>query len=734
MSEYEYILDDGAPETLTIAPIGWDESGLVWERHELYGSVFRAYSTSLKFAIKAGGGGDIIIDNYDTDGIKAAITITINKRNPQTDAFDLLFLGILDLATTYSRERDLVEVAIIDGSIENKFITRDKINYDLNSVISTDGTAIDAFVDSPVSVEFSEIEFNLDIESSGAQNEDAQIITEAEETVQIGYLADTVDLNEIDKRLKVSEDPASLVFYKNTTKYDVIVNLTFEESNFAATANFVSSGGNMTGSIAVVIRIRQFSNTDSPVPGGDFNLVAGALAVINVPVSPKEETTNSFKSGAYTSAVIEPGGYLQYIYDFTSGAIFTNIESVSCEIFSTVTEFDFTETLQSATSDVDCFMPYEAFTRLIQLMTSQTDEAKLLHSNFLGRTDSEFQTYVENGVGANDAITVGWYLRQFTGKPINANMRDLFTDFRNKYNIGLAYDRVNERFVIENITEFYQSGSLMFDMGNVSDLTVVPYDKAYFSKFDTGYKNKVSFEDFNGIFEFIAPAEHSSDMPVKDSLNIQVPYYGDSVGMALARLRSIDVAISEDTKYDERIYIVRTSVAGGLHVTDTHTDTVTGRDYYNIALTPRENLIRWGGLINAMMWKDATFDILFVQNQKDFNLEYVNQNADTVNEQDDVAHTEFALNKLFNPEVAKFEAFITPAMITQLDTNPHGLVKATFDSVDYYGYIKSFRTKDYNRQVDIELILTDEFTNNNFVYEDADNFVFENGNNFVLET
>jgi hypothetical protein len=221
-------------------------------------------------------------------------------------------------------------------------------------------------------------------------------------------------------------------------------------------------------------------------------------------------------------------------------------------------------------------------------------------------------------------------------------------------------------------------------------------------------------------------------MPVKNKLDVQSIYYTDSIGMELARRKQYKNYASEDTRYDDLIFIVRTN---GSTVIQNGTG-VTGFEgielYYNINFTPRENLIRWASVLKIPLWKTTPL-IKFVKSQKDIDITYVNQNGDTVNEFDDIQTSELKEDRLFNPDVYSFEAPLTPDMVAILLTDPHGYIEFIFDSITYQGYVKKIESKDYPEEATWELYGKDVPVGNNFIFENGDNYILESDNNLIFE-
>jgi len=744
--QYKYILKySGEPDlTLDEAPANWDKLGISYERNEFYHGIIRYFSLSLKFGRKDGLGGEYIITAYENDGIAALVEIEIYERNPQTYDFDIYFTGMLDFSPSrFSIERDSVEIAIIDGSKEQRFMARDEINYDINSVVSQDDITVDSFVSSPKDITFKPIDIYLGCESNGVFNK-IQGLFEVGWQLKLSYQGET-SKNEIRDRVKINDelkyairklsvDPEYnelFIIYTNETDNDTRILLDFVDIDLSLITLFVEQSQPNTAQLSSNIFISIIDESGNYVKSTPLTGLA-TDRYDNISPSQSDTKTLSFSDSDLMDETIEPGwSVILFTIASYSGAS-TNV-TANFTTNHVVNDLGFTEvSLGEPEETIVSYLPHEAFTRLIQLMTSETDETKLFYSEFLGRTDSEFVTYLNNGEGALDAITTGWNLRKFPNRAFNLNMRDLFQTFASIYNLGMGFDRSNDRFYIAEIQDFYNPGYFMFDLGEVKEMVIKPYKEGYFSQILSGYGNKVEYEDFQGVNEYNVPTEHAITIPIPDKYIANTKYNSDSVGMELARRFPYSSDASKDTKYDENIYTVRTdgseTIQGGTNLSGFEGI----ENWYNIAITPRENLIRFSPQIKAALWKSDIF-VKFIKSQKDLNVTYDNQNGDNVNEQDDIQVSELTSEALFIPEIYELDGILTGEMISILNTDPHGYVTWTFNGVDYEAFILRTEGSDYEKQVKWILIGKEKSEGRNLIYENNDNFVFENDNNTILE-
>ena len=230
------------------------------------------------------------------------------------------------------------------------------------------------------------------------------------------------------------------------------------------------------------------------------------------------------------------------------------------------------------------------------------------------------------------------------------------------------------------------------------------------------------------------PTEHSIQIPVRDENNLKTDYSGDSIGMELARRKLYATNPGEDTKQDENIYIVRTdgseTVQGGTNVSGL----ALIDQYYNIALTPRENLIRWGNILKVPLWKSPDL-VKFVKSQKNIDFTYTNQNGDTVTELSDITASELTENRLFNPEMHTFEGKLTTAQIDELNSDPHRYIRYESDFVTYEGFIDKVETGDYEGKARFTTIAKQvSGQGDTYQFLDGTNYEFINADDYEFIT
>lgn len=718
MKQYQFILTYNNVSTeLDISPAGWNEIGVHFFRHTFYHSILRSMALSLRFARVTGGGADIILQAYSDHGIAAQVGITINKRNPATNGYILFYQGVLDFKPgAFTIERDFIEIGIMDGMKEQKFISRDTINYNLFNTVSSDNITVDEFETEYKTIELTPIDIILESSLTGTVNgDDNWSGHQSTRTVNIQNAVYTK--NEIGERLTV--DNVGTIYTNNT---DDPINIGLHYSGNFTTVGYADSDIGGLVNLNIYYRIRFFDSESTEIYN---HIIFHGWVVAQGETTTNFNYTRTFDVGLFRT--VPAGGYIDISTEYellqlqvgTPQAVFTQTGNVALNIIE--------YSPGKANTTTKCLFPYEAFTRLVQLQTSELDTAKLFHCDFFGRTDSEFETYAINGPGSLDAITNGKLIRNYPDEPLTVNMRDLFKSFDAVYNLGLGYDRVNDRFYIDRKSKFFDSSYLMFDLGEVANLKISPLEEGYFNKILGGYDYEGEYEDFQGAFEFNLQREYALSTPVKEDADYRGKYNFDSIGVELARRKQYFDNSSKDTRYDKLVYIIKTD--GSNPILGSNLEGFRGiEQYYNTMLTPRQNATRWGNVLKTALYKNNN-PIKFQTASKQFEM-----TVDGVNEFSDIAQTDIPDDPIFIPELYSFESYITTDYLTILNANPHGFIRFTYEGVTYEGYVKEIKTGDYNKKATYELFAKAISNADNFIYEDGDNFILEDGDNLIYES
>lgn len=720
MKEYKVTLTwNSTSLVLGYNPTGIDKIGIVLQRHEVYHSVLRSYTLSLRFLnvthpVNGDGGYNFIKNAYNTNGINAIVECEIKRRNPNTDDYDSFYTGILDFTPNqWTDDRGLFwESALIDSSRLQKFISRDENEIDLLANKTIGGTSITALTPSQINLTPVDVILKSNLTStipakSGTLNNSNQY--------DDFYLDDPVfSLNQIGDDLLID---GTDTIYTNSNSFDV------KFSSFITIPYYLtirlyddyqygqyfraSCYYKIFDSLGVLLHSHTlFSETRLRSSSSDQNFTISGSGIL-------ETLNDTIPAGGYIKLWVElflyTGGsnYLQCDYSTSSFPFTLNLNEVIEGITTTTSK---------------CLFPFEAFMQGLNITNDTTGIT--LTSNLLGSTR---WGYDENGDLANYAILNGFQIRNYPTPKLNVTLRDLFKTFDAIYSIGLWYDNINNGFIIENKEYFYQD-VLLFDLGEVSKFKRTALKESYFSKISGGYDFDGSYEKLQGALEFAVKREYSTIATVKEAIEIKSPYRADSIGIEDIRGLQYEDSASEDNDSDNSVFIVVTDATNPL-LPDTGTPIYLGMEYfysyYNTSITPRQNAVRWGNILKNCHYKNIS-NFQAQKTDKQFALE-----VDGIDENSDIAMSELGTS-LFIPELHSIESFLTRENLAILLANPHGYFRYSYNGEKFEGYIEKAELSYNNTTVKIDAKPRNKSTILR-IFEGGNNHLFENGNQKISE-
>ena len=679
---YEHILtllNDGSTKTLDKAPIGWDTFERSYERSPTYHGILRSEGGDLRFVNVGGrtfdkGGYFFIKDAMDTYGIKAQIKYEKKRRNNFTWGFDDDYVGLMDLTTDGEPvefpHENYIEIRCIESGKLQSFVANSEKNYSLDSLTATNGNTITAFSNNPKNIIFPPI--NLYLEGNTVGNFYGGYFADGTDTDP--YTRTEIPLNTIGDRL--IESDLSLKIYDNTTD-DTIDATIYVKYSYDMDITIAPDGvGTQAAQGELYIRTVVRDSGGSELDTYTHSSILWDEIIV-------DETKELNYTGSVDTSIsysIPAGGYVEfYIWYNASNNNTTTFISPGVG----VDNYDIVEKYESiTTASIPSWFTYETATRLIQLMTGETDTSKLIESNIFGRTNSEFQTYGSNGARSLIITVGGLVIRDFPNSTTKVNFKDWFKSIDRMANIALWFPRNDDFFKIEEKEQVYRDDQIL-DLGVVSNLRIKPYKGGYWTQLLTGTSEKGDYEQEQGVFEYNIQSEHETDMPIVNKLDLRVIYNTDSLTAEFARRNQYSTTGNEDTKQDDKVFIGETDGTSIITFTDADTDSFRGiEERYNGNYTPRRCILNNGNWLAGMFWKDSGNNINFVNNSKDINITY-----DGVNEQDPIPQADLG-TPLFYPRVFECDFKSNYDMIEQLETDPHGYIKLTSsDGDDYYVYI-----------------------------------------------
>lgn len=707
MKEYQYILTyNSISTTLGFNPAGWNRLGLTWLRHEFYHSVLRSFTLSLRFVniSKTGvgtGGYDIIQDAYDAEGIFAEVGVQIKKRNPTTNDYDLLYSGVLDFTPgKWTIDRDLFwEISINDSSKLQKFISRDENEIDLLASKTLDDISITPATKTVINLTPVDIIVKGEVDCV-IQGTHSGVGWSQAYYPNLGVFV----RNEIGSNFLIDN---SGVIYENDKAYTVTALITYLDS-IDVSLVLTSLTTPAYGTLNILYTLRRYN---SGAVLQESKTIYTHNTTYEVLSSPETIDFTDIISDA-VDWTFNPGDYLE-VKCLVSWSTDDNVNleyTQSSDVNIKITERN------PGVSETAAYglLPMAAFNKAIEIITGTANN---LESTLLD-TGGLIELY---------SILSARLIRKYPDAKLNVKFRELFKSFDAVGNIGLGFDNVNDHFYIESKASFYDSATMLFDLGEVSKFKIQPITEGYYAKILGGYDTSGSYEKVQGANEFNVKREYSTMAKVKEEKNIQSPYRFDSVGIEDLRTKLFFDKASEDTDSDNDVFIVSVYDDSGNYkpiLPTIGSPAYLGMDifysYYNTDLTPRQNAIRWGNIIKACHYKN-TGAIKAQRTEKQFELE-----INDVNENSDITLAELA-TALFIPEKLLFEGYLTPSQIAILLANPHGYIRCKYRSIIYEGFIDKIELTDYNKKANFELIRKAIIADSDFQFQDGTLYQFQDG-------
>ena len=687
MKKFKYILTHSSGNlTPEYAPIDWKAFNMMWSRSEAYYSVLRSQIIDVEFPRD----GKSYIDSiYNTYGIDAEIGCEVQYLRSSDLSYQTLFEGVLDLSEWLSR-RDTTSVKIGDSSVLAKFVARHETEIPLNRTTDLDGNTLGSYTYlNTMKVE------GVDIEELAKYEDDTNEIPMTTGTSASsfelfrGISDDGFQVNDIgtDATLPVKTlSVAGGLFYTNnsgasqTVRYRIVTRIVGE----VVVIN--DAGFNWAA--------RVYLGVDTPTIVKAVNRIGSGGDIYSF--------DESYDSG-YITRVLTAGQTIGAYHKWSGNLVSTGTITPAFTFEPTLLEV-YEVTPAKADTSHDIPLLHEIGAKLLEIMTGEADA---LDSDLLGRTDSEPRTYSSDGDYSLTGLASGNILRGNTygEKPFSTTFYDYFKSLDALYNLGMWYNGTD--FEIKEKVDYFKNSQII-DLGEVKDLEISIAADKYFNKINCGYQNELEYEELNGTQNFNVPAKFvNSIAAIDNTLDIASIYHADDYGIELAR-KNADENSTEDSKFDEQIFIITGQRDGGNYITlQGYDDFTVIESIYspdtrlNLNITPKRNLLRWQNVLNVPEFISNN-DTQYSTKQFGLALE-TKKTAEAANvvETDDIT---YATQPIYYPEIYNFTAKVEFAHILQLGSDPHGYVEFTYLGTTYKGFILEVSTELFNRRGNWTLI------------------------------
>lgn len=682
MSQRKFILNSTelGRVTLTDDPEGWDTVKKVFTRNINLLGVFRKRTAALKFV---GDGLEYCVDLFDLKGTEAQMDVTVMRKKDYEDAWELEYQGIgkfnpFDLEW----ENDLapsVSIEFEDSGFHNKFITRIGMAVNVGSETTIEGLDIGPMPTKQIQVHQRIIQENNDFELSENTKYFSQTTPPDAEYIdsENGHVVPAQktkgDTSFIDTPTDYLLPTAGLIcdFVTQPTAFTIRTHITADGST--------KETGGLGGSSTVGWYIRKYTTDLMTFTDIPLHEITG-LPPVDTPFSVDFDVT--------IDIALDVGQAFTIIFTTSGFTVIDRhyIEYSLCDIHVSLIQ-NFDEYVSNG------HYRHEFMKRLTQIITDQDDCFK---SNVFGRIDIG---YVSNGTYYNNALFNGKQLRGFNDSYPVWSFEKSLKSVKGIWNVGCGIEKFGSRFkvVIEELPYFFR-GTISTTLHNVTAIKRSVNKELTFSEVRVGYE-KAEYEQVNGLEEYNNKSTFAtfikSDTGILDLIS---PERADGYGMEFARRKSVRVAQSEDTPYDNEVFVAMVNEGdGGVLRTqkDENYDSVENiqspESATNLDITPQRNLIRNGDWIKGCVNKYPTEYVKFISADKETDLASVRTGEAGVVEQTSIQNLALKSSLWLNQNYL-FEAVITPEQENAIELKPFDLIKfSPFDRAHtrkyYYGWI-----------------------------------------------
>jgi hypothetical protein len=684
---------------LTITPS--NNLGIEYSRSDRYFGVIRTLTASLEFKYDQGnyiGGAQQLIDAFETNGIWAQASLLIQIRSTQNPmTYNNFFRGVADFSSI-EIERNYVKLKFIESNDVKKLFTRDEIEINLNSLVSLDGTAItDYGLYKDTKVICSTIYYQALIEgfltTQAPQTMSANTSKLYVDGEQLSYgIGGTIITN--DSGMLQIPTALDSKLYENNKLAAITVSLSFlVEMDIVVTY----AGTGTFGPWSLISRVTIYNDSGGVENYDEILVLSGGN--VDVGTTPSETVSNSF---AYAQDItLSP--------DWTIGVEtyleYNNIGNVGSSATAFPLEYNYNNItiLENSytVSDFTCrSIPiFEAFLRALQLTTSKNS---ILLSDILQRTDTT-PAVATDGDYSLVQLMNGFAIRGNYKKDIVASVYGLFKSMDSLFNLGMWYNKLTSQFEIKQKADFYDSSTIILELGEVSNLLITVDEENYFSEIDAGLNENVDYGVYNGVEEYNTKTKFTTVVDsISNKLNIESKYRTDGNGILTAKIAGLT---SIDTKkidnYNWLIDCKRATPHDFESITDEDFTTVANvleaDKKINLNFSPKRCILRNSNRISPCLeFKNS--DLKFQESQFNSNLQTQKTGESAaITENENITFAELD-DPLFSCLLYKFSCPVTALTIKTLDANPHGLITFMYRGKTKSGFLKRVSCDYPNKQ------------------------------------
>lgn len=672
-------------------PDGWKEQKITIDRSPSFFGLFTSMSGGIRF-VKDGY--DYVKRIYEEKGFDYEVKLAIYEYRELPEDRDVLeFAGFLDLST-YNISELYIDVDIIESTLARKIASRDDLTMDITDNTSVGNIELSALPSVTARLREREIllssayeidETNADIGSSQSAQTPG-----ANSGIVIPVSLAASDLENLNDIPFGQPDAATACFWNPSgNTLDV-------KFNYKLRGNF-NGGPDVTGTRKILVR-EYFDATFTSFADREELFTTSGNYGVTVPFN----LDDSFE------LTIPPDSYISFMTYGTAGNDFYQNHFDEAELSFTINEFAEATTSQA-------YISHEIGRRIIEKIADEEngDLKKIFVSDVLGskelgyENDGKYHEYVNlSGLG----------IRNFPSPGYKINLKKWFKSMTSMFNLGLGieYDELNRPYIRLEEKKHFFSGVVAGTLHSVTELEKSVANDWIYNSVKVGYE-KSEYEATQGLEEYNNKFEWANSITrVKNELDLVSSIRADGNGIEQARRKPFSLYPTEDTKYDNDNFIIKSTKSGNMWFSDQaeNYDIVeeifSPETAYNLDLTPGRMFRNNGDLVRAGLEKKLNTEITFQGAEQKANLASQRTGSFLITENENIDPSTLT-PALWIPEIYKFKSPLTRDNIAKFTRNPNGLWKFSSttkqNTVNYsYGWIIGVEADPESRTAEWQLL------------------------------
>ena len=697
-------------ETIYISePVGFDGLNPVFKREDSsHGLYFEFSEQVLSFE---GKGREMILSEYDQYGINAKIKFIVELKC--NDTWEEFYSGNLEFTTLTIENGNscFANINVGQQGVQMTFKNRMDTKVDLESLETFDNCVLEKYLNLGKEIEIPAKTINV-INKAIMKNDNSRTVLLGMgiggvriwyklpfgENINIefpGFLNSSM-LEYSTNNPDTSSD-TEFTIYKHIGTGISIENFRISLSGKIRVERY--GGASLLENIAAKIIIRVVKND------GTFKYLVDKQLAINA------EPNGIDESFIYSGSVnIDINEYLQgYVEIWKIDYIDPNY------VKTTILEGNYIEIEGNSvfySTNAKTFLIHETLSRVAE---SITDNQLTVKSDYFGRTDSEINPTIKDGVAGLRCFTNGFMIRRAVFEngehpKFYASFKDLFDGLKaiDAIGYGIEIEENGSYLRVEPLNYFYND-NIILTCKNVNNVKRTVNNQVLYGVVNIGYQ-KFESEGFNAIDSFHSQREYRTHLDTDTKFDQLSKLIADSYAIEITRRRQLD-ASSKDWKYDSDLFIIDLKRDNGIKVNTGTGDPNTLIDpdsVMNVEISPLRNLARWMTWILQGSTPNIGGELIYTSST---GYPYAKTSSNKINtilsglikENENLSLSMIQESDFydkypkFSPETVTFDYPLTALQFSRIKENPYGLIAYSQYNDDIkYGWIKQLEADIIN--------------------------------------